>query len=62
MQLLLSYEKKHQATKNKADRSGELKQLVDQIKATGKGKQYDCIIGVSGGIDSTYVAYLAKEL
>lgn len=58
----LSYEKKHTVTKSKADKSGELKQLVDQIKATGKGKQYDCIIGVSGGIDSTYVAYLAKEL
>jgi N-acetyl sugar amidotransferase len=36
--------------------------LVDQIKADGKGKQYDCIIGVSGGVDSTYVAYIVKEL
>ena len=58
----LSYEKKHAASKNKQDRSNDLKQLVDQIKTTGKGKEYDCIIGVSGGIDSTYVAYLAKEL
>lgn len=58
----LSYEKKHLATKSKTDRSNDLKKLVDQIKGEGKGKQYDCIIGVSGGIDSTYVAYLAKEL
>lgn len=58
----VSYEKKHLATKSKTDRSKDLNQLVEQIKTVGKGKQYDCIIGVSGGIDSTYVAYLSKEL
>lgn len=36
--------------------------LVQQIKRAGKGKEYDCIIGVSGGVDSTYVAYLTKRL
>lgn len=35
--------------------------LVSQIKADGKGKQYDCIIGVSGGVDSTYVAHIVKQ-
>jgi N-acetyl sugar amidotransferase len=35
--------------------------LVQQIKKDGEGKQYDCIIGVSGGVDSTYVAYLVKN-
>jgi len=39
-----------------------LDSLVAKIKATGKGKEYDCIIGVSGGVDSTYVAYLVKNL
>ena len=28
----------------------------------GKNKKYDTIVGVSGGVDSTYVCYLAKEL
>ncbi len=28
----------------------------------GTGKKYDCVIGVSGGVDSTYVAYRVKEL
>lgn len=36
--------------------------LVKKIKKTSKGKEYDCIIGVSGGVDSTYVAYLTKSL
>lgn len=45
-----------------ADRDGKLKALVDEIKASGKGKDYDCVIGVSGGVDSTYVAYLVKNL
>lgn len=38
-----------------------LRILVDKIKAAGRGREYDCIIGVSGGVDSTYVAYLVKQ-
>lgn len=40
----------------------ELDELVLKMKKAGKGKKYDCVIGVSGGVDSTYVAYLVKEL
>lgn len=40
----------------------KLKGLVEKIKSNGRGKEYDCIIGVSGGVDSTYVAYLTKQL
>ncbi len=43
-------------------RAGRLKSLVAEIKNDGAGKDYDCIIGVSGGVDSTYVAYLTREL
>ena len=39
----------------------ELQPLLDKIKREGKGKSHDCLIGLSGGIDSSYVAYLAKE-
>jgi N-acetyl sugar amidotransferase len=44
--------------------SGEakLRQLSEAIKANGRGKPYDCLIGLSGGVDSTYVAYLVKQL
>lgn len=35
--------------------------IVEQIKRDGRGHDYDCIIGVSGGVDSTYVAYLVHE-
>lgn len=41
---------------------GELKKLVTKIKEAGKKKKYDCIIGLSGGVDSTYVALLVKRL
>ena len=34
--------------------------LLSQVKKSGKGKRYDCIVGVSGGADSAYVLYLAK--
>jgi len=39
-----------------------LDDLVANIKATGRKKKYDCIIGVSGGTDSTYTLYSAKKL
>lgn len=35
--------------------------LINEIKKAGRGKEYDCIIGVSGGADSTYVACKCKE-
>lgn len=35
--------------------------LIEKIKREGKGKDHDCLIGLSGGVDSSYVAYLAKE-
>lgn len=44
------------------ERDARLGQLVAEIKQAGQGKKYDCIIGVSGGVDSTYVAWLVKEL
>jgi len=45
------------------DGQGEraLKLLADRIREEGKGKDFDCIIGLSGGLDSSYVAYVVKE-
>ena len=37
------------------------KKIVFEIKKSGKGKKYDCIVGVSGGTDSSYMLYLAKQ-
>ncbi len=39
----------------------KLENLVSKIKSDGRGKRYDCLIGLSGGVDSTYVAWLAKQ-
>jgi len=39
----------------------KLTKLIRKIKKSGAGKDYDCIIGVSGGVDSTYIAYLTKK-
>lgn len=39
-----------------------LQETVNAIKDYGKDKQYDCLIGLSGGVDSSYVAYKAKQL
>ena len=42
-------------------RESELNEVVEKIKKEGKGRDFDCIIGMSGGIDSSYLVYLAKE-
>jgi N-acetyl sugar amidotransferase len=39
-----------------------LDKIVSRIKASGNRKEYDCIVGVSGGVDSTYVAFLVKKM
>ncbi len=39
-----------------------LDRMVEKIRADGQGKDFDCIIGMSGGIDSSYLTYAAKEL
>lgn len=44
------------------ERDRKLTAIVEEIKAAGQGKPYDCVIGVSGGVDSTYVAWLVKNL
>ena len=37
----------------------ELAELIQSIKNSGKGKKYDCILGLSGGLDSSYMLHLA---
>jgi N-acetyl sugar amidotransferase len=43
---------------------GQLKidEIVKEIKELGRGKKYDCIIGISGGCDSSFLLYKAKTL
>jgi NH3-dependent NAD+ synthetase len=39
----------------------QFQSLVEKIKSDGKNRSYDCVVGLSGGVDSSYVAYLAKK-
>jgi len=45
------------------DERGEkaLWNIINKIKEEGKGKDFDCIMGMSGGIDSSYLTYVVKE-
>jgi len=40
----------------------ELMKIADHIKKNNQNKDFDCIIGLSGGLDSSYAAYVAKEI
>lgn len=39
----------------------KLEKLIKEIKRKGKNSRYDCLIGLSGGVDSSYVAYIIKK-
>lgn len=41
--------------------AAELERLAARIRAEGKGKEFDCIIGLSGGLDSSYATYVAVD-
>lgn len=46
---------------NDNERQQILEKIVRKIKESGKKKEYDCIIGLSGGVDSSYAVYRVKE-
>lgn len=45
------------------DQRGEraIMRIADKVRRAGKGRDHDCLLGISGGVDSSYLAYLAKE-
>lgn len=44
------------------NRFDELEELTKKIRKAGRNSEYDCILGLSGGADSSYLAYIAKEV
>jgi N-acetyl sugar amidotransferase len=47
---------------DEAERSRRREAYIAKVKADGRGKKYDCIIGLSGGVDSSWALYLAVKL
>lgn len=45
----------------KAGGERKISEIVARIKTEGRGKKYDCVIGVSGGTDSSYMVYWAVQ-
>ncbi len=55
----LNKRSKHKYQGKESDES--LDRMIDAIKRAGKGNEYDCVIGVSGGTDSSYLAHIVLE-
>lgn len=55
------FEQEKEFIKTGAEAENLLNNTIKQIKDYGKKHKYDCLIGLSGGVDSSYVAYLAKQ-
>lgn len=53
------FEKKHAAGEYS---QACLEKIISRIKESGKTKDYDCVVGLSGGVDSSFVAYQARRL
>ncbi|CAN1518599.1 WbuX, N-acetyl sugar amidotransferase [Paracoccaceae bacterium] len=59
----LSYDAAMARLGDAAARKAKLESMVSHLKTQGRGKDYDCIMGLSGGVDSSYLAwYAVKEL
>ena len=56
-----SYERELERNEHRKS-TGELERIIGQIKTEGRDKPHDVIIGISGGVDSSYLAYQAVEL
>jgi N-acetyl sugar amidotransferase len=39
----------------------KFRKIIEEMKIAGKGKEYDCVLGLSGGVDSSYAAYICKN-
>jgi N-acetyl sugar amidotransferase len=52
----------HVLNRSDADRAKALEEFTARVKASGRGRQYDCIIGVSGGVDSSWALVTAVRL
>ena len=55
------YDKVNSKLGDVSNREKWLSSKLHEIKESGKNKEFDCILGVSGGVDSTYLAYWAKQ-
>lgn len=55
---------KHEAEKVLKGEDGQRKinEIIHEIKQGSKGRKYNCIIGISGGVDSTFLAYYVKNI
>ena len=52
----------HILGENLQAKEARLQAFVAKVKARGRGKTYDCVVGVSGGVDSSWVLVKTKEL
>ena len=48
--------------KLKTDKEKKLHMIVSNMKDYGKNREYDCVLGLSGGVDSSYMAHIAKKM
>lgn len=45
----------------KPEGEAQFQKILEEIRRAGRGRKYDCIVGVSGGTDSSYMIHLAKK-
>jgi len=54
-------QKLRKIAQTEAEKKQRLHAILERIKKDGKGREYDCITGASGGVDSSYLAYSLKQ-
>lgn len=57
----LLFEEEYKKMPKGTKREKQLQKVISEIKQYGSDKKYDCLLGISGGVDSSYLAYLCKK-
>lgn len=52
---------KHQYGTGTAEGAAALGKIITEIKVAGRGKKYDCVVGISGGTDSSFLVHWAVQ-
>jgi len=50
-----------QSLKETSEPNKDIEPIIEQIRVLGKGRPFDCLVGLSGGRDSTYLLYLLTQ-
>lgn len=57
----MAISQKKESLEAEEEKAAKIDEMIDNLKKEGRGKECDCLMGISGGLDSSYLAYLGAS-